>query len=286
MPNVRAVVKRIVPPSLHDFVRQMERGAADWHTKRSLAHIRTVAMGSKPGAVLPLGSYRLRVNDGPNFYMQYKDIFVHRSYHFQALRQDPVILDCGSNIGMSILYYKHMYPEAKVTGFEPDPVVWPYLRENIERNNLTRVELVQAAISGTEGRLAFGSDGKYASCLLPDQSAEVPEGWTKQMVPCVRLRDSLTRAIDFMKLNIEGAEWEALSDSEDRLRQVREMVIEYHHLPNLPRTLHDILALLHRQGFEYLVNDFDSETNGGVAPPFHLTPATCYFLLVYAKRID
>jgi hypothetical protein len=87
-------------------------------------------------------------------------------------------------------------------------------------------------------------------------------------------------------MNIESAEWKVLADSEDRLRQVQEMVIEYHHLPGLPRTLHRILELLHRQGFEYLVNDFDSETNSGVRPPFHLTPTSRYYLLIYAKRMD
>jgi hypothetical protein len=50
--------------------------------------------------------------------------------------------------------------------------------------------------------------------------------------------------------------------------------------------LHHILDLLDRQGFEYLINDFDSETNGGVQPPFRLTRETRYFLLIYAKRID
>jgi hypothetical protein len=87
-------------------------------------------------------------------------------------------------------------------------------------------------------------------------------------------------------MNIEGAELEVLADSEDRLRQINEMIIEYHHLPGLPRSLHDILQLLHRQGFEYLINDFDSETNGGVQPPFRLSPESRYFLLIYAKRLD
>lgn len=40
------------------------------------------------------------------------------------------------------------------------------------------------------------------------------------------------------------------------------MVIEYHHLPGIPRTLHRILELLHRSGFECLLNDFDAELNG------------------------
>ncbi len=68
--------------------------------------------------------------------------------------------------------------------------------------------------------------------------------------------------------------------------QVREIVIEYHHQPGLPRTLHKILELLHRQGFEYLINDFDAETNIGSCPPFHLGPESRYYLLVYARRND
>lgn len=61
-----------------------------------------------------------------------------------------------------------------------------------------------------------------------------------------------------------------LASSEDRLRQVCEMVIEYHHLPGLARNLHEILALLHRQGFEYAVGDFNLDTYFGARPPVHL----------------
>jgi hypothetical protein len=148
------------------------------------------------------------------------------------------------------------------------------------------VRLVQAALAAQEGTLTFYSDGKYGSCLAEHVPCDIPDGWAKYEVPCVRLRDYLTEPVDFLKGNIEGAEWEVLADSEDRLRQVREMVIEYHHLPGLPRTLHKILELLHRQGFEYLINDFDAETNSGVRPPFRLTPESRYFLLIYARRIE
>ena len=185
---------------------------------------------------------------------------------------------------MSILYFKHVYPQARIIGFEPDPTIFPYLQENIAGNNVADVLLVRAAVARQEGRLAFYSDGKYGSCLAEHLSGGIPAEWTKYEVPCVRLRDYLTEPVDFLKMNIEGAEWETIADSADRLRQVREMVIEYHHLPSSPRTLHQILALLHRQGFEYLVNDFDSETNGGVCPPFRLTPKSRYYLLIYACR--
>ena len=183
-------------------------------------------------------------------------------------------------------YFKHIYPQARIIGFEPDPAVFPYLEENVARNGLKDVKLVQAALAAKEGTLAFYSDGKYGSTLAEHLPADIPEGWTKYEVPCVRLRDYLTEPVDFLKMNIEGAEWEVLADSEDHLRHVREMVIEYHHLPGLPRTLHEILELLHRQGFEYLINDFDSDTNSGVRPPFRLNPSTRYYLLIYARRRD
>jgi len=179
---------------------------------------------------------------------------------------------------MSILYFKHVYPDARIIGFEPDPAIFPYLKENISRNGLKDVQLIQAALAANEGTLTFYSDGKYGSCLAEHLPTDIPEGWTKYEVPCVRLRDYLTEPVDFLKMNIEGAEWEMLAASEDRLRLVREMVIEYHHLPGLQRTLHKILELLHCQGFEYLINDFDSETNSGVRPPFHLNPNSRYYL--------
>jgi len=284
---LKSIARKILPAGVRQVIRSVMNRAGEWGTNWHLARVRKKVWNNKePGSVVHCKNYAVRINDGPNFYILYKDIFVHRIYHFEAQRPDPLILDCGSNIGMSIFYFKHIYPKARIMGFEPDPAVFPYLQENITRNGLKDIQLVEAALAGQEGTLTFYSDGKYGSCLAEHLPADVPKGWQKYEVPCVRLRDYLTEPVDFLKMNIEGAEYEVLAESEDRLRQVREMVIEYHHLPGLPRTLHEILALLHRQGFEYVVNDFDSETNGGVRPPFRLTPQSRYYLLIYAQRVD
>jgi FkbM family methyltransferase len=240
----------------------------------------------KTGSTVELSGYTVRFNDGPNLYILYKDIFIRRIYHPSASRPDPFILDCGSNIGMSILYFKHIYPAARIIGFEPDPEVMPYLEENIARNNLENVHCVQAVLSRDATKKILYSDGKCGSGLAAPTQFDNPAEWRKYEVSSVRLRDYLAEPVDFLKMNIEGAELEVLADSEDRLRQISEMIIEYHHLPGLPRSLHDILQILHRQRFEYLINDFDSQTNGGVQPPFRLTPESRYFLLIYAKRLD
>ncbi|MGH2395807.1 MAG: FkbM family methyltransferase [bacterium] len=264
--------------------RRLVPKVREWKTAWHLARLRRSIRRQAPGDLVRCLNYDVRINDNHNFYILYKDIFVNRIYHFDTPRPAPLILDCGSNIGMSLLYFKHVYPGARIVGFEPDPAVFLYLEENVRQNRLSHVRLVPAAVSDRVGPMALYADGKYSSFLSDMSSRAAPKGWATHEVPSIRLRDYLVEPVDFLKMNIEGAEWSVLADSEDRLEYVREMVIEYHHLPGLPRTLHKILDLLHGCGFEYLINDFDTESNCGVRPPFRLAPGTRYFLLIYARR--
>ena len=238
---------------------------------------------SRGRRVESLHGFTVRINDPANYFVLVKDIFVREVYRFTADRPDPLVLDCGSNIGMSILYFKHLYPDARIVGFEPDPDVFALLQENVERNGLREVELVHAAVAGNQGRSELKADHAYASTLLGGDAPPVA-GVDRVTVDTVRLRDWLFEPVDFIKLNIEGSEYEVIEDIADRLHFVKEIVIEYHHLPGLPRTLHAILSRLHDAGFEYLIHDFDAQTNPGSEPPFVLDEDSRYFLLIYAKR--
>ena len=242
---MRAMLKALVPNQIKPALRRMERDLTGWKDQWQLDHIRARAFKAKAGMLLPCGPYMIRINDGPNFFMQYKDIFVNRIYHFETASPAPTILDCGGNIGMSVLYYKLIYPQAKVTTFEPDPSVSGYLQDNVARHGMNDVQLVQAAV-----------------CAL-FQSRPLLSHREQRCTLVVGIGQALEEAV--------------LGKFVDRT---------LYHLPGVPRTFHHILDLLDRQGFEYLINDFDSETNGGVQPPFRLTRETRYFLLVYAKRID
>lgn len=286
---MKAIIRKVLPAGLRNTLRRALNRLIEWRIAFRLASLRRRMNSLPPGTSKSerLLRYTVSFHDGMTFYALYRDVFVGRIYHFDAQRPDPFILDCGSNFGGVILYFKHFYPKAHIIGFEADPAIFPYLQKNVVQNGLTDVQLVQAALAEKEGTLTFYSDGKDGSCLeenLP--KVDVAQGRTKYEVPCVRLRNYLIEPVDFLKMNIEGAEWEVLADSEDRLRQVREMIIEYHHWPGLQRTLHRILELLHRQGFEYLIYDFNSVTGGMILPPFRLTPDTRYFLLIYAKRLE
>ena len=67
---------------------------------------RIVSAGQK-GKSVRLSDFDVRINGGGETpFDLYEDIFVNHVYDFDAQREDPRILDCGSNIGMSVLYFK------------------------------------------------------------------------------------------------------------------------------------------------------------------------------------
>lgn len=245
-----------------------------------------IVSAGRSGKSIGLEDFNVRINGGGvTPFDLYEDIFVHQVYDFESRRPDPRILDCGSNIGMSILYFKKCFPKARVVGFEPDPTIMPFLRDNIERNGLKDVEVINAALAAQAGTITLNSDGGAASHLAeykPDDEVD----WATFEVPCVRLSDYLSESVDFMKMNIEGAEYEVLSEAEPLLGQINAMNIEYHRLPGVPCTLHKILELLDRNGFVYTVSDFGLAMYGSAKPPVKLDPHARFWRQIYASRVD
>lgn len=211
------------------------------------------------------------------FYMAVKDIFVRKVYNFDTDAMEPRIIDGGGHIGLFSLFVKRKYPQARITIFEPDPESLSLLKKNLAANGIKDAQVVEAGLMDHEGYIAFASDGSDGSSFYS------PTAQSK--VPVVRLGKYLDEDIDFLKLNIEGAEYAVIREIEPLLGNVRQSVIEYHGFPETGQNLHHILAILDRSGFRYLINDFDHQTNPATKPPFHLDSDTRFFLLVYAKNM-
>lgn len=257
-------------------IRTIKRNVANF--KLSIMRKRMMSSRYKTSCIERIRGYSLRITDGPNYYIQYKDVFFHQIYRFDAQRTDPLILDCGSNIGMSILYFKYIYPESRIIGFEPDPKIFRILQENITGNGLDNVKLVNVALGSKPGYTRFLSNGSSGGLIT--------EGSNTITVKVEMLSTYLDEPVDFLKLNIEGQELDVLKEikSKKRLSNVKEMVLEYHGWAGGKQLLGNILNLLDINGFRYLVHDFDYETCANSKPPFRLTPKTNWFCLVYAQR--
>ncbi len=185
------------------------------------------------------------------FLHTYEDIFSKEIYRFKASGERPVIIDCGANIGVSVLYFKSLYPDSTIIAFEPDANNFDLLKSNVLINGLQNVDLRKAAVWITEGEISFESSGSEASHISATAQPSA------QAIPSVRLADILSgfQKIDFLKIDIEGAEWEVLNDAKAELGKVMHLFLEYHGKATETSKLIDLLQIVQNAGFAAYVQN-------------------------------
>ena len=188
--------------------------------------------------------------DAGTFYFGYKDVVEDAPYKFVATTDEPYILDCGANIGLSVYYFKKLYPKSKVVAFEPDPNIFKTLSKNIETNNFTNVELVNKAIWIDNNSMEFEVEGGFSGRINQYNSNS-----NIIKVGCQRLNDLLTRYVDFLKIDIEGAEFEVIKDCSKNLSLVKNLFIEYHSHISENQKLGELLLILSEAGFRYHIKE-------------------------------
>lgn len=191
---------------------------------------------------------QLTFNGSGNLLHSLQELFLEDIYQ-QSLKEHAYILDCGANIGLSVIYLKRLCPTATIVAFEPDETNYSLLKKNIESFGLTDVEAVKAAVWTEETTLRFMSEGSLGS-RIADGSGGQPV-----QVRAVRLKDYLDRPVDFLKIDIEGAEYAVLKDVGDRIRLAEKVFIEYHGSYTQNKELNDILQWVVEHGFRYYIKE-------------------------------
>jgi FkbM family methyltransferase len=177
-----------------------------------------------------------------------KEIFLENIYA-QKLPSKPYIIDCGANIGLSVIYIKEQHPEAKIVAFEPDDENFRLLQKNISSFGYSNVELRKEAVWTEKTTLKFRNESSMSSRI---ESSDYQGG---KDVPAVRLKDEITIPVDFLKIDIEGAEFSVISDIEDRLNLVNNLFIEYHGTFSQIGELTRLFEIVSRSGFVYYIKE-------------------------------
>lgn len=193
--------------------------------------------------------YTFNIPDNASFIGQFKEIFVDEIYKFESKNTLPVIFDCGSNIGTSLLYFRKHHPSAKIIGFEADDRLANLSIENLKKNNITDITVISNAVWIDNKGIEFSTEGA--------DGGSIKGKYNLVKVPSVRLRDFLLMetSIDFLKMDIEGAEYEVIQDCADALSHIENIFIEYHSWNHSSQKLGDILHILENNGFRYYIED-------------------------------
>lgn len=190
-----------------------------------------------------------RFTDRDGLLHSVREIFYDEVYKFRARSEAPHIIDAGANIGLSVRYFKQLYPRASIIAYEPDPAIFSMLQANVA--DLPGVELRQCAAWVEDTTLTFFIEGSLAG------STEIDYMGRGQPIEITaeRLKDELRkRPVDFLKIDIEGAENAVLFDIADELDQVDHLFFEYHSVPGKEQRLSALLELVTAKGFRYAIN--------------------------------
>jgi len=159
------------------------------------------------------------------------EIFITNEYFFKPTSTEPVIIDCGANIGMSNLYFKSLFPNSKIISFEANPNAYKLLEKNIRENNLDNIEIHNVALFDKETEISFYISEDIGT-LLGSTKSERGGGYELK-VKSKKLSSYLKNlpAVDLIKMDVEGAEIEIISDlfESSLMNKVKEFIIEYHH---------------------------------------------------------
>lgn len=189
------------------------------------------------------------VPDIASFLSTYEELFVNKIYKFNTEEKEPIIIDIGSNIGLSILYFKNLYPNAKIVAYEADNRIFTYLKKNV--GELDNVELINMAVWDKNTILQFDSEGADGGRVTHDCEHE------KINVKAIDIIEVLSKykKIDFLKIDIEGAERVVLPRCKNQLAKVERIFLEYHSEISENQCLAEITEILSSAGFRMYFNE-------------------------------
>jgi FkbM family methyltransferase len=204
---------------------------------------------------LKIGDLLISGPDKASFASMWEEIYFNEIYAFSSSSKEKLILDIGANIGLSAMYFSQKYSTAVIHAYEADPTIFEYLKENIAINSIKNVYLHNKAIWKKDGCLEFHSEGADAGRISSESLHR--NTITVEAVSLEEVMLSFGKEIDFVKMDIEGAETEVILSVSSTLALVRNLFIEYHSTREEIQSLNKILAVLTDNGFRYkLYNTF------------------------------
>lgn len=213
-----------------------------------------------------IGKYEIWYENSEEFYEIKKEIFTENCYYIELEKEDPLIVDLGSHIGVSVVYFKMLFPKSRILAFEPIPSSFKLLEKNVHLNQLENVELFEAVVAPKSGVLRIQEpvgEGAWTS-----GAGIIPKGWKgiqdnrEIKVEAVGIQEIIQERIDILKMDIEGMEYEVIRNMGPNIRNVANMIIEVH--PRKDHRIEEIKKILTQNGFRLEANSDESNLGKGL----------------------
>jgi len=201
----------------------------------------------------------------PNFRLfitLFETVFIFDEYYFRTNKKRPLIIDCGANIGISVLYFKLLYPNSKIIAIEPHPNIFDTLKKNRKANNWMGVKTVNSALSDKAGKITFYYDLKELGSLTASTiQSRVQNNRKSVATKAIKLSNILKcyKTVDFLKMDIEENEENVITEiyKSGEIRKIQQAVIEYHHHIDPKQYIFSkLLNTLEKAKMNYLISTY------------------------------
>jgi FkbM family methyltransferase len=210
---------------------------------------------------LPIHAWWLAENDFMGASILW-DGFENAEYDLagRLVRPGMTVLDIGAHKGFySLLFSRTVGPQGQVLSFEPSRRERSRLKLHLRINSCTNVRVFDFAIGQTEGQAQLfvvdGTETGLNSLRPPSESVQTHQETVRIRALDAVLAEQHVNRVDFVKIDVEGAELAVFSGATDLLgRAPRPMILaEVSDLraKQWGHTASDLLALLERFNFKW-----------------------------------
>ena len=173
------------------------------------------------------------------------------------LKPGMVVYDIGAHVGFyTLLFSRAVGPEGRVYAFEPFPDNFLFLKKHICLNNLENVLIEQYAVSDSNGEVIFYSDhaSNYTGSIIHiNQSDNLRRIIVKTIILDKYVYHENNSPPDLIKMDIEGAEYHALSGMENILINGNPILFLSLHGPQVARECSDFIRKYNYKIYKTLV---------------------------------
>ena len=169
----------------------------------------------------------------------------------QYIDPNKNILDIGSNIGVHSVVYSNYLNNGAVYAFEPQPVVYELLCQNIKVNNCNNVIAYNFGASNKHDQFYMNADYNYKQNQGAFRICDNESTSSGIMIECKPVDDLNIKNVGYVKIDVEGHEYETLLGMKRLLaRDLPVMIIEIH---DSSPTKKEVITFLEEIGYtEYM----------------------------------
>jgi len=180
---------------------------------------------------------------------------IHFEEYFEVQEGD-IVLDVGACLGLNTIHYSNKVGEkGLVISIETDPKNLKCLRANIQERKLCNVKVVGKAVWNKKCKLKLNLSHNILSHSLMTSSHKCVEVKADTLDNIVS--DIGINKVNFVKINIEGAEFKCLQGAPHVLDIANRIVVEASHKVGGVKTAHSIYRFLEMRGFFVQVSPED-----------------------------